>query len=161
MVFLIKSLKIMQNVFDAKDAQNYIDRINSLTLETQRKWGKMNVNQMLAHCNVAYDIAFTPEKFPKPSFIAKLLLSTFVKSKITNEIPYKQNLPTSPVFIISDDKNFEEEKKKLIGNIQKVQQLGREAFDGKLNMNFGKMTAQEWNNMFAKHLNHHLGQFGV
>ena len=151
----------MQNVFDAKDAQEYINRINNLTPETQRKWGKMSVDQVLAHLNVAYDLTFTPEKFPKPSFIAKFLLSKFVKPKITNEIPYKQSLPTSPAFIIADEKNFEEEKAKLIGNIQRVQQLGREAFEGKENINFGKMTAQCWNNMFAKHLNHHLEQFGV
>ena len=151
----------MQNVFDAKDAQEYINRINNLTPETQRKWGKMSVDQVLAHLNVAYDLTFTPEKFPKPNFIAKFLLSKFVKPKITNEIPYKQSLPTSPVFIIADKRNFEEEKAKLIGNIQRVQQLGREAFEGKENINFGKMTAQCWNNMFAKHLNHHLDQFGV
>ena len=151
----------MQNVFDAKDAQEYINRINNLTPETQRKWGKMSVDQVLAHLNVAYDLTFTPEKFPKPSFIAKFLLSRFVKPKITNEIPYKQSLPTSPVFIIADERNFEEEKAKLIGNIQRVQQLGREAFEGKENINFGKMRAQCWNNMFAKHLNHHLDQFGV
>lgn len=151
----------MQNVFDAKDAQEYINRINNLTPETQRKWGKMSVNQVLAHLNVAYDLTFTPEKFPKPSFIAKFLLSKFVKPKITNEIPYKQSLPTSPAFIIADERNYEEEKAKLIGNIQRVQQLGREAFEGKENINFGKMTAQCWNNMFAKHLNHHLDQFGV
>ena len=151
----------MQNVFDAKDAQEYINRINNLTPETQRKWGKMSVNQVLAHLNVAYDLTFTPEKFPKPNFIAKFLLSRFVKPKITNEIPYKQSLPTSPAFIIADERNFEEEKAKLIGNIQRVQQLGREAFEGKENINFGKMTAQCWNNMFAKHLNHHLDQFGV
>ena len=151
----------MQNVFDAKDAQEYINRINNLTPETQRKWGKMSVDQVLAHLNVAYDLTFTSEKFPKPSFIAKFLLSIFVKPKITNEIPYKQSLPTSPVFIITDERNFEEEKSKLIGNIQRVQQLGREAIEGKENINFGKMTAQGWNNMFAKHLNHHLDQFGV
>ena len=151
----------MQNVFDAKDAQEYINRINNLTPKTQRKWGKMSVDQVLAHLNVAYDLTFTPEKFPKPNFIAKFLLSRFVKPKITNEIPYKQSLPTSPAFIIADERNFEEEKAKLIGNIQRVQQLGREAFEGKENINFGKMTAQCWNNMFAKHLNHHLEQFGV
>ena len=151
----------MQNVFDAKDAQEYINRINNLTPETQRKWGKMSVDQVLAHLNVAYDLTFTSEKFPKPSFIAKFLLSRFVKPKITNEIPYKQSLPTSLAFIIADERNFEEEKAKLIGNIQRVQQLGREAFEGKENINFGKMTAQCWNNMFAKHLNHHLDQFGV
>lgn len=151
----------MQNIFDAKDVQQYIDRINSLTPEAQQKWGKMNAEQVLAHLNVAYSMVFEPEKHKKPSFIAKFLLSNFVKPKLTNELPYKQNLPTSPAFIISDERNFEEEKKKLIGNIQRVQQLGRIAFEGKEHLNFGKISAQGWNNMFAKHLNHHLEQFGV
>lgn len=151
----------MQNVFDAKDAQQFIERINNLTPETQRKWGKMSVSQMLAHLNVAYSLAFEPEKHKKPSFIAKFLLTQFVKPKITSESKYKPNLPTSPVFIISDERDFEEEKKKLIGNIQRVQQLGRDAFEGKEHINFGKINAQGWSNMFANHLNHHLEQFGV
>lgn len=151
----------MQNVFDAADAQTYINRINKLTPESQRKWGKMSVDQVLAHLNVAYSFIFEPEKHKKPSFIAKFLLQNFVKSKIVNDMPYKQSLPTSPVFIIADQRNFEEEKKKLIGNIQRVQQLGKEAFEGKENLSFGKMTSAEWNNMLAKHLNHHLEQFGV
>ncbi len=151
----------MEDVYSAKDAQNYIDRINNLTPETQRKWGKMTVDQVLAHMNVPYSFIFEPEKQKKPGMIAKFLLKNFVKPKVVNDIPYKQNIPTSPVFIISDVRNFEEEKKKLIGNIQRVQQLGREAFEGKENSSFGILTAQEWNNMLAKHLNHHLQQFGV
>lgn len=151
----------MEDVFSAKDAQNYIDRINNLTPETQRKWGKMTVDQVLAHMNVPYSFIFEPEKQKKPGMVAKFLLKNFVKPKVVNNIPYKQSIPTSPVFIISDARNFEEEKKKLIGNIQRVQQLGREAFEGKENSSFGILTAQEWNNMLAKHLNHHLQQFGV
>ena len=151
----------MQDVFDAKEAQNYIDRIQKLTPETIGKWGKMSVDQVLAHLNVSYESIFEPEKHPKPNFISAFLLKNFVKSKVTNEIPYKQNLPTAPMFIIKSDKDFDLEKKRLIGFIQKTQQLGREAFDGKKSHSFGKLTAQEWNNMLAKHLNHHLSQFGV
>jgi len=151
----------MENIFDAKTAQNYIDRINRLNSETQGKWGKMSVSQMLAHCNVTYEFIYEPQKHPKPNIIAKFILKKFVKPKVVNKIPYKQNLPTGPQFKITGDKNFEEEKKRLIGFIQKTQQLGREAFDGKISHSFGKLSAQEWNNMMAKHLNHHLSQFGV
>jgi hypothetical protein len=151
----------MENVFDTKDAQNYIDRINKLTPETQGLWGKMTVDQMLAHCNVSYEMVYEPEKHKKPGAIAKFILKSFVKPKVVGEKAYTQNGPTAPQFIISDRKNFEEEKKRLIGFIQKTQQLGTTAFDGKESFSFGKLKAQEWNNMFAKHLNHHLAQFGV
>ena len=151
----------MENIFDVKTVQNYIDRINTLTPETQPLWGKMSVDQMLAHCNVSYEMVYEPEKHKKPGSIAKFILKTFVKSKVVGEKGYSHNSPTAPQFIIADRKNFEEEKKRLIGFIQKTQQLGATAFDGKESFSFGKLYAQEWNNMFAKHLNHHLAQFGV
>ena len=151
----------MENIFDAREAQNYIDRIQKLTSETQRKWGSMTVDKMLAHCNVSYEMVYEHQKHKKINGIAKFIMKNFVKSKVTNDKPYKQNLPTGPAFKIADNKNFEEEKTRLIGFIQKTQQLGAEAFDGKESASFGKLKSSEWNAMFAKHLNHHLEQFGV
>ncbi|WP_306354160.1 hypothetical protein [Flavobacterium sp. '19STA2R22 D10 B1'] len=62
---------------------------------------------------------------------------------------------------MTGDKDFELEKNRLINYIQKSQQLGENYFDGKDSHSFGKLTKTEWNNMFYKHLNHHLSQFGV
>ena len=76
----------MQDVFSVIDAQNYIHRINNLTPETQKKWGKMSVDQMMAHLNVAYDLTFFPEKFPKPNFIAKFLLNYCYSNVFLNRL---------------------------------------------------------------------------
>lgn len=151
----------MENVFDPKDAQNYINRINNLVEDTHGLWGRMTVDQMLAHCSVTYEMVYEPEKHKKPGAIAKFILKTFVKPKVVGEKSYPKDSPTAPQFLIKERKNFDEEKKRLIGFIQKTQQLGASAFDGKESLSFGKLTSQEWNNMFAKHLNHHLSQFGV
>ncbi|MDH6254353.1 hypothetical protein M2347_004080 [Chryseobacterium sp. H1D6B] len=151
----------MENVFDAKDAQNYIDRINKLTSETPGLWGKMTVDQMLAHCCISYEMVYEPEKHKKPGSIAKFILKSFVKPKVVGEKAYTKNGPTAPQFIVTERRVFEDEKKRLIGFIQKTQQLGTSAFDGKESFSFGPLKSQEWNNMFAKHLNHHLAQFGV
>jgi len=151
----------MENVFDSKDAQNYINRINNLVEDTHGLWGRMTVDQMLAHCSVTYEMVYEPEKHKKPGAIAKFILKTFVKPKVVGEKSYPKDSPTAPQFLIKERKNFDEEKRRLIGFIQKTQQLGASAFDGKESFSFGKLTSQEWNNMFAKHLNHHLSQFGV
>ncbi len=151
----------MQDLFNAQQAQNYIDRINNLTPFSTGNWGKMTVNQMLAHCNVTYEMVYEPQKHKAPGGIAKFILKTFVKAKVVGEKSYPKNSPTSPQFIVTKPQDFILEKKRLIGFIQKTQQMGREAFDGKESFSFGKLKAQEWNNMFAKHLNHHLEQFGV
>ena len=75
--------------------------------------------------------------------------------------PYKKNAQTAPYFIIADDRDFEEEKARLIGYIQRTQALGQAHFEGKRSHSFGVLSAQEWNTMFYKHLDHHLIQFGV
>lgn len=151
----------MKNIFDHSDTIYFIKRINNLTEDSFPKWGTMSVDKMLAHCNVTYELIYEQHKHKKPTFISKWLLKRFVKPKVTNEIPYRQNLPTSAMFVITNEKFFDEERKRLIGFIQKTQQLGEAAFDGKESHTFGKLSAKEWNNMMVKHLEHHLNQFGV
>jgi hypothetical protein len=150
----------MKNIFNAAEADELIQRINKLTPLTQPLWGKMSVAQMLAHCNVTYELVYD-NKYPKPNSLMRLVLKLLVKNKVVNETPYKQGSPTAPVFKITGDKDFELEKNRLTNNVNKTQQLGAAHFEGKESHSFGPLTAQEWNNMFYKHLDHHLNQFGV
>ncbi|SIO04750.1 DUF1569 domain-containing protein [Algoriphagus halophilus] len=150
----------MKDIFDPAVTAELVNRINQLTPETQGLWGKMSVDQMLAHCNVAYEMAFT-DKHAKPNAFVRFLLRTFVKKGVVNEKPYPKNIRTAPAFIIADSRNFNEEKERLIGYLNHTLELGKEHFEGKASISFGPMSAQEWNNQFYKHLDHHLNQFGV
>jgi hypothetical protein len=150
----------LPNIFSQEVSDQIIERINSLKTDTQARWGKMNVAQMLAHCNVTYEMVYE-NKHPKPNFFMALLLKSLVKGKVTNEIPYKRSLQTAPAFIIKGDKDFETEKARLINYISKTQELGEAHFDNKASHSFGVLSKNEWNNMFYKHLDHHLTQFGV
>ncbi len=150
----------MKNIFDLKETEEIISRINSLTANTQRKWGKMSVSQMLAHLNISYELIYE-NKHPKPNAFMKLVLKLIVKKMVLGTKPYKHNGQTAPAFIIKEEKNFEEEKNRLINFIHKTQELGEAYFDKKESHSFGILTISEWNNMLYKHLNHHLIQFGV
>ena len=150
----------MQNLFTSNGTQAAIDRINNLAPETQAQWGKMDVAQMLAHCNVAYDMGLT-DNYSKPGSIKKFLLKMFVKNGVVGPKPYPKNSRTAPEFIIADERDFAIEKKKLIDYIIKVQKLGGPHFNGKESHSFGPLNENEWNTLFAKHLDHHLTQFGV
>lgn len=150
----------LPNIFSTEISDQIIERINSLTPDTQPLWGKMNVSQMLAHCNVTYEMVYE-NKHPKPNFFMGFILKTLVKGKVTNEVPYKRSMQTAPAFIMKDDKDFEAEKVRLIRYIKRTQELGRKYFNMKASLSFGKLSANEWNNMFYKHLDHHLSQFGV
>ena len=150
----------LPNIFTKEVSDEMIERINSLKPDTQALWGKMNVSQMLAHCNVTYEMVYE-NKHPKPNFLMGFILRSFVKSKVTDEVPYKQSLRTAPAFVIKDEKEFEKEKNRLINFITRTQELGRSYFHKKVSHSFGELTKDEWNNMFYKHLDHHLNQFGV
>ncbi len=149
------------NIFTKEVSDEIINRINKLTPDSQRQWGKMNVGKMLAHCSVAYESIYEPGKHPPPNFLMRFFLKTFVRSVVTNDKPLKKNSPTGKEFIITSDKDFTAEKTRLIGYIQQTQQLGEAEFDGKENPAFGMMNKTEWSNMMYKHLDHHLQQFGA
>ena len=76
-------------------------------------------------------------------------------------MPYTKNLKTSPAFLKTGEYNLALEKTRLINYLRRTQELGESYFDGKESHSFGKLNSNEWNNMFAKHLDHHLTQFGV
>lgn len=150
----------MKNVFDKNDAEGFISRINQLTPSSVPQWGKMSAAQMLAHCNVTYELVYD-KKHPAPGGFKKFMLKLFVKNIVVSEKPYKKGSPTAPEFLISDAREFEKERDRLVNYIRKTQELGAAHFDGKESHSFGILTKAEWNNMFAKHLDHHLTQFGV
>ena len=134
-------------------------RINSVSKNDQPLWGSMNASQMMAHLNVSFDIAFT-NKYKKPGFLKKLLLKTFVKKGVVNDVPYPKNARTAPEFIITDTPDFATQQKKLLLYLNKVHQIGDVKMHNRVYPNFGKLTAYEWNTMFVKHIDHHLKQFG-
>lgn len=151
---------MMKDIFLKKDSTEIINRINDLKTDSTAVWGSMSVAQMLAHCNVTYEMVYD-NIHPKPNGFMRFILKSFIKNGVVNEKPYPRNSRTAPQFIVKGDRDFELEKNRLISYIVQTQELGEKEFKGKESLSFGKLTAKEWNNMFAKHLDHHLTQFGV
>ncbi len=150
----------LPDIFSKSVSDDVIKRINNLNAINQPKWGKMSVGQMLAHCNVTYEMAYE-DKHPAPKGLVKLMLKLFVKNLVVSEAPYKHNSRTAPAFLMTTEKDFNTEKSRLINYITKTQQQGGATFHNKASLSFGPLSTTEWNNMFYKHLDHHLTQFGV
>lgn len=68
----------LPNIFTTDVSEKMIRRINKLETSTQPNWGKMTVAQMLAHCNVTYEMVYE-DKHAKPNFVMRLILKSFVK----------------------------------------------------------------------------------
>lgn len=150
----------MQNIFDAGVTAQLIQRINQIQPNQRPLWGTMSASQMLAHCNVSYEMVYD-NKHKAPNGFKRFVLKLLVKPMVVNEKPYKKSSMTAPEFIIKTDKDFNLEKARLVEYLQRTQQLGPTHFEGRSSLSFGSMTSGEWNNLFYKHLDHHLQQFGV
>lgn len=150
----------MESIFTPEATAKFNERLNKLNHDAQPKWGKMDVAQMLAHVNVSYDTTYSnvPKKY---SFLSKILMKLVVKNVVVSDKPYTKNGRTAPNFIISDKRDFDVEKVKLEKYIAETESKGIKYFEGKENQAFGKLTSKEWSNLFGKHLDHHLKQFGV
>jgi hypothetical protein len=150
----------LPNIFSAEVLKTLNKRINQLTPESIPLWGKMNVSQMLAHCNVPYEMVYT-DKHPQPNAFVGFVIALLAKKAVVNEKPYPKNSRTAPQFIIKGERDFEIEKRRLVDYLEQTQKLGEKHFDGLSSNSFGNLTTTEWNNLFYKHLDHHLTQFGV
>lgn len=148
------------NTFDLKTKEENLNRLENVNAETLTKWGKMQPAQVLAHMNVAYDLVLD-ENTPINRGLKKFIISLFAKNMVVGEKPYPKNGMTSPDFKISDQRELEKEKAKLVTNINAVFEKGAKYFEGKESQSFGKLTEKQWSNLFQKHLNHHFEQLGV
>jgi len=149
----------MNTLFDKKINEQIIGRINKLNSSSRAEWGKMSVSQMLAHCSSTLETAIGNKK-EKRDFLG-YLFGGIAKKQALSDKPIKKGLPTSKIFKITSDKNFEEEKVRLIALINKFTELGTQGIRNYPHPFFGYMTAEEKGILQVKHLDHHLSQFGV
>jgi hypothetical protein len=146
----------IKNLFDQPVKQEIIDRINKLTPESKPLWGKMNVAQMLAHCQMPLGVAVGKHKL-KSNILLKLI-GPFFKKQLYNDQPFKHDLPTDKSFKIENPQPFESEKKYLL---QMINDFSESGMSDQPHPFFGKLTKEQWSRGTWKHLDHHLKQFGV
>lgn len=148
----------MPSLFNEADNRAIIDRIAKLTDGSQALWGKMNVSQMLAHCQAPIRVVFGEAKTKRG--LVGVLFGKMAKKKMVNFEPFRKGLPTDPTFIIKRPVNFNEEKGKLIAMVERFHDHPEHITDS-VHPFFGKMSVEEWDTLGWKHLDHHLRQFGV
>jgi hypothetical protein len=149
----------MHNLFNQPDVSAILERFEKLTPSSERQWGKMNVAQMLAHCNKSMETAMG-KNFIKRLFLGRII-APLIKSKVLGENPFPKNSPTDKSYIFTGDLLFNEEKSKTIASIKKFFEGGASQCTVHPHPFFGKFTPEQWAVFQWKHMDHHLRQFGV
>ncbi|MFN8155288.1 MAG: DUF1569 domain-containing protein [Bacteroidia bacterium] len=149
----------MPSLFNIVERQNIIQRLLQLKPDAERQWGKMELVQMIRHCQAPLKVA-VGELVLNQGLIG-LLFGKMAKRKLLAAAPFKANLPTAPEFKVVDTQlDLEAERAKLISLITRFGETGPVPNRNKHPF-FGAMTEAEWDALQWKHLDHHLRQFNV
>lgn len=150
----------MNNLYNALDAAAILARLEKLEPDAQRQWGKMNVNQMLAHCNASLETAMGLNSPQKLNFFVRLI-GRMLKAKFFSEQPFTKNSQTDQSYLITGNPDFESEKAKVIKQLRLFATGGPAKCTSSTHVFFGPLTPEEWAIMQWKHFDHHLRQFGL
>jgi len=145
------------NLFDAKDYKILKKRIESLSEDSERKWGSLTHAQMLAHCTKVLKVALTDYK--RQFFLGKLFGKTVVKNILANKYEMKKGIKSSKKLFEAHPKSFDKEKAILLETFETFHKKDSTFYENKLHPFFGRLTSATWNTLTYKHLNHHLTQF--
>ncbi|MEM5565323.1 DUF1569 domain-containing protein [Psychroserpens sp. AS72] len=147
----------MKSLFTLEAHDEIMKRLNNLDENSVANWGKMDVSQMLWHCQGPINIQLEKNNYGlKPSWFAKV----FFKKSLYNDKPWRKGLPTAKFLKTNDTKDFSSEKEQLTTLIDEAFSH-RDKSEWNPHPAFGYFTAQQWGEMQYKHLDHHLKQFGV
>ena len=149
----------MKNLFEPGAVEELKSRLSRLTPKSGRQWGKMSPPQMLAHCAAWMELA-AGDTAPPRSLLG-YIFGPLAKRSVLKEQPIRRNMPTDKNFIVSDERDFASERKRLMAGIERFAGGGPEKCTKHPHSFFGPMTPQEWARLGYKHLDHHFRQFGV
>jgi hypothetical protein len=151
------------SLVSSENSERFITRIHALTPHAQALWGKMNVTQMLMHCNIVLRNGLGEVKL-KRVWIGLLIGNSFKKKILTDG--FGKNIPTlneakMTAITIVDEQQFEQERMTMIDLLRRFSSGGLPVITYRPHPFLGKMTQNDWDVFEAKHLDHHLRQFGV
>jgi hypothetical protein len=149
----------MKSLFEQPALDEVVKRIDSLNAGSKHLWGKMGVAQMLAHCSRTLEAA-TGKKTPRRMLIGRLI-GPFFKRRYYDDSGFSRNSPTHPDFVVADEREFAQEKQRLLQLAREFSEGGEAKCTTLPHSFFGRLTAREWGIGTYKHLDHHLRQFGV
>ena len=131
-------------------------RLSKLRPDSKGVWGRMTVDQMLWHVNQALSAAvgrttIPPKAVPIPRGL--------IRFAVLN-LPWTRNAPTSDAFVARANHDFDAERARCLELIAELTAKPI-AHATQVHPTFGAMTGPQVSRLQAKHLDHHLRQFGV
>lgn len=131
-------------------------RVESLSLNASRQWGKMTIDQMLWHVNLSMREAVGDYK----AQVAPLPVPKVVLRWAIINAPWGRGARTRPDMYAKSTFDFDAQKAECLSLMDRI--FGKPlTAEWPESATMGKMTGTHWSKLTARHLDHHLKQFGV
>lgn len=145
----------MSDLFDPQVRGQFRDRLLHLEPDAQAKWGSLTAPRMVAHLIDAFEIGFGEKAVTVRGPLANPIGRWLV---LRMPIP-RGKLKAPPEFHECEPGEFAADRDRVLAYLDRFaagpeQQWGPSPF-------LGRMSGQQWARLHAKHLEHHLTQFGV
>lgn len=146
----------MPLIHDSAVQSSLVSRLDRLDRNATPRWGRMSVDQMLWHVNEALLSALgrvqpEPGRPPIPRAVVKFIVLN---------LPWPRGAPTNRRFIATAHHDFEAERTRCRALLAELAERPLSTLDGE-HPAFGRMSGRDQSRLQAKHLDHHLRQFGV
>jgi hypothetical protein len=152
----------MKSLARDSDRQELLRRLQRISSESPRRWGKMSAHQMICHLDDSFK-AGTGEK-PVGSSTSFLRRTVVKWIGLYLPIPWPKGIPTRPEMSQelggTRPTEFEADRQRLIHTIERFAAISRD-FAWQAHPLFGRMSERDWWRWGYLHTDHHLRQFGL
>ena len=148
----------MRSILNDVDRAAITNRVRSLSVSSARRWGSMDVVNMLHHLRLS--ALMTVGELAVPSVNKRAFHVFPLKHLVLYVFPFPKGAPTAPELKPVDAASFEEERTALLGLLERIGTGLRDGM-GPAHPLFGPLSWREWGVATYKHTDHHLRQFGA
>jgi hypothetical protein len=148
----------MHSILNEVDRTAIVSRMQSLSVSSTGRWGRMDVAGMLQHLHLS--MRMTLGELQVPSVNKRAFQMFPLKHLILYVLPFPKGAPTAPELKPAVAASLEKERASVLELLERIGTGPREGV-GPAHPLFGPMTWREWGVVTYKHANHHLRQFGA
>jgi len=147
------------SLLDAPTRERFLERIRALPPEARPRFGTLTADRMVCHLHDGLRIAFGELKPPRQRTPLKNALGRWLV--IWSPIPWPKGRIKAPpsFFATPPSPRFEEDREALLAAVRRFERPDDVAWGESPFL--GRLGPRDWAALNARHLDHHLSQFGV
>ncbi|MCG8607302.1 DinB family protein [bacterium] len=148
----------MKSLWHAEARREIVERIEALTPEHKRKWGKMECHQMI--CHLADQLRMALGEIETEPLQGPLRF-TPIRYLVVKVLPWPQGKTEAPREAFTTSPTlWAADRAKLLALIERFGQAAAERLP-RTHPLFGRMSCKDWAVLSYRHLDHHLRQFSA